>query len=164
MTLIIFAVVKEQLRIMAKIEEWISDERLSLTRGEIAEFLSRTSTLIEKYMDGMIMNYWTTAERDILWVSFKANDVQPFRNDKRELVDCNEIKFLIGKIMGHTETGIIVQYSAHIFIDGNKRPYRSKIWRKLTKSSIYRHGTELDDIDYEPILKEMFSKPQDNKN
>lgn len=149
---------------MAKIEEWISDERLSLTRGEIAEFLSRTSTLIEKYMNGMIMNYWTTAERDILWVSFKANDVQPFRNDKRELVDCNEIKFLIGKIMGHTETGIIVQYSAHIFIDGNKRPYRSKIWRKLTKSSIYRHGTELDDIDYEPILKEMFSKPQDNKN
>ena len=151
---------------MAKIEEWISDERLSLTRGEIAEFLSRTSTLIEKYMDGMIMNYWTTAKRDILWVSFsfKDNDVQPFRNSKGELVDCNEIKFIIGKIMGHTETGIIVQYSAHIFIDGSKRPYRGKIWHKLTKGSIYRCGTELDDIDYEPILKEMFSKPQDNKN
>ena len=151
---------------MAKIEEWISEERLSLTRGEIAEFLSRTSTLIEKYMDGMIMNYWTTAKRDILWVSFsfKDNDVQPFRNSKGELVDCNEIKFIIGKIMGHTETGIIVQYSAHIFIDGSKRPYRGKIWHKLTKGSIYRCGTELDDIDYEPILKEMFSKPQDNKN
>ena len=151
---------------MAKIEEWISDERLSLTRGEIAEFLSRTSTLIEKYMDGMIMNYWTTAKRDILWVSFsfKDNDVQPFRNSKGELVDCNEIKFIIGKIMGHTETGIIVQYSAHIFIDGSKRPYRGKIWHKLTKGSIYQCGTELDDIDYEPILKEMFSKPQDNKN
>ena len=151
---------------MAKIEEWISDERLSLTRGEIAEFLSRTSTLIEKYMDGMIMNYWTTAKRDILWVSFsfKDNDVQPFRNSKGELVDCNEIKFIIGKIMGHTETDTIVQYSVHIFIDGSKRPYRGKIWHKLTKGSIYRCGTELDDIDYEPILKEMFSKPQDNKN
>ena len=151
---------------MAKIEEWISDERLSLTRGEIAEFLSRTSTLIEKYMDGMIMNYWTTAKRDILWVSFsfKDNDVQPFRNSKGELVDCNEIKFIIGKIMGHTETDIIVQYRAHIFIDGSKRPYRGKIWHKLTKGSIYRCGTELDDIDYEPILKEMFSKPQNNKN
>ena len=151
---------------MAKIEEWISDERLSLTRGEIAEFLSRTSTLIEKYMDGMIMNYWTTAKRDILWVSFsfKDNDVQPFRNSKGELVDCNEIKFIIGKIMGHTETDTIVQYSAHIFIDGSKRPYRGKIWHKLTKGSIYQCGTELDDIDYEPILKEMFSKPQDNKN
>ena len=151
---------------MAKIEEWISDERLSLTRGEIAEFLSRTSTLIEKYMDRMIMNYWTTAKRDIIWVSFsfKDNDVQPFRNSKGELVDCNEIKFIIGKIMGHTETGIIVQYSARIFIDRSKRPYRGKIWHKLTKGSIYRCGTELDDIDYEPILKEMFSKPQDNKN
>ena len=151
---------------MANIEEWIMDEHLSLTQGEIAEFLSRTSTLIEKYMDGMIMNYWTTAKRDILWVSFsfKDNDVQPFRNSKGELVDCNEIKFIIGKIMGHTETGIIVQYSAHIFIDGSKRPYRGKIWHKLTKGSIYRCGTELDDIDYEPILKEMFSKPQDNKN
>ena len=75
---------------MAKIEEWISDERLSLTRGEIAEFLSRTSTLIEKYMDGMIMNYWTTARRDILWVSFsfKDNDVQPFRNSKGEEYIC----------------------------------------------------------------------------
>ena len=151
---------------MAKIEEWISDERLSLTQGEIAEFLSRTSTLIEKYMDGMIMNYWTTAKRDILWVSFsfKDNDVQPFRNSKGELVDCNEIKFIIGKIMGHTETDIIVQYSAHIFIDGSKRPYSGKIWHKLTKGSIYQCGTELDDIDYEPILKEMFSKPQANKN
>ena len=151
---------------MAKIEEWISDERLSLTRGEIAEFLSRTSTLIEKYMDGMIMNYWTTAKRDILWVSFsfKDNDVQPFRNSKGELVDCNEIKFIIGKIMGHTETGIIVQYSAHIFIDGSKRPYRGKIWHKLTKGSIYQCGTELDDIDYEPILKEMFARPQAKEN
>ena len=151
---------------MAKIEEWISDERLSLTRGEIAEFLSRTSTLIEKYMDGMIMNYWTTAKRDILWVSFsfKDNDVQPFRNSKGELVDCNEIKFIIEKIMGHTETDIIVQYSVHIFIDGSKRPYRGKIWHKLTKGSIYQCGTELDDIDYEPILKEMFARPQAKEN
>lgn len=149
---------------MAKIEEWITDERLSLTRGEIAEFLSRTSTLIEKYMNGMFMNYWTTDKRDILWISFKPNEVQPFRNNNGELVECNEIKFLIGKAMGHTETNTIVQYIAHIYIDGNKRPYRCKIWRKLTKGSIYRCGTELDDIDYEPILKEMFSKPQDNKN
>lgn len=149
---------------MAKIEEWITDELLSLTRGEIAEFLSRTSTLIEKYMDGMIMNYWTTATRDILWISFKTNDVQPFRNGKRELVECSEIRFLIGKAMGHTETDTIVQYTAHIFIDGHKRPYRDRIWRKLTKGSIYRCGTEFDDIDYEPILKEMFARPQANKN
>lgn len=149
---------------MAKIEEWISDEILSLTQGEIAEFLSRTSTLIEKYMNGMFMNYQTTAERDILWIKFKGSDVQPFRNNKGELVECNEIKFLIAKLMGHTETETIVQYRAHIFIDGSKRPYRGKIWRKLTKGSIYRHGTELDDIDYEPILKEMFARPQSNKN
>lgn len=164
MTLIIFAVVKEQLRIMAKIEAWISDERLSLTRGEIAEFLSRTSTLIEKYMNGMIMNYWTNPKRYLLWITFKANDVKPFRNNNGELVECNEIRFLIGKAKGHIKTNTIVQYSAHIFIDGHKKSYRCKIWHKLTKGSIYRCGTELDDIDYEPILKEMFSKPQDNKN
>lgn len=149
---------------MAKIEEWITDELLSLTRGEIAEFLSRTSTLIEKYMDGMIMNYWTTATRDILWISFKAKEVQPFRNSNGELVECNEIRFLIGKAMGHTETDTIVQYNAHMFIDGSKRPYKGKIWRKMTKSSINQYGTELDDIDYEPILKEMFARPQANKN
>ena len=66
--------------------------------------------------------------------------------------------------MGYTETDTIVQYTAHIFIDGHKRPYGCKIWRKLTKGSIYRCGTELDDIDYEPILKEMFARPQSNKN
>lgn len=149
---------------MAKIEQWITDEFLSLTRGEIGEFLSRTSTLIEKYMDGMIMNYWTTATRDILWISFKANDVQPFRNGKRELVECNEIKFLIGKAKGHTKTDTIVQYTAHIFIVGHKRPYRCRLWHKLTKGSIYRCGTELADIDYEPILKEMFARPQAKEN
>ena len=149
---------------MAKIEEWITDEFLSLTRDEIGEFLSRTSTLIEKYMNGMIMDYWTNPKRYLLWITFKANDVKPFRNNNGELVECNEIRFLIGKAMGYTETDTIVQYTAHIFIDGHKSPYGCKIWRKLTKGSIYRCGTELDDIDYEPILKEMFARPQSNKN
>ena len=149
---------------MAKIEEWITDEFLSLTRDEIGEFLSRTSTLIEKYMNGMIMNYWTTAKRDILWISFKPNEVHPFRNNNGELVECNEIKFLIGKAMGHIKTNTIVQYIAHIYIDGHKRSYRCRIWHKLTKGSIYRCGTELDDIDYEPILKEMFARPQAKEN
>lgn len=149
---------------MAKFEQWITDELLSLTREEIGEFLSRTSTLIEKYIGGMIMNYWTNAKRDVFWISFKPNDVQPFRNSKRELVECNEIRFLIGKAMGHTKTDTIVQYGAHIFIDGRKRPYRCKIWHKLTRGSIYQCGTEFDDIDYEPILKEMFARPQAKEN
>lgn len=85
---------------MAKFEQWITDELLSLTREEIGEFLSRTSTLIEKYIGGMIMNYWASAKRDVFWISFKPNDVQPFRNSKRELVECNEIRFLIGKSNG----------------------------------------------------------------
>lgn len=162
--MIIFAVVKKQLRIMAKIEQWIRDEFLSLTRGEIGEFLSRTSTLIEKYMNGMIMDYWTNPKRYLLWITFKANDVKPFRNNNGELIKCNEIRFLIGKAMGHIKTNTIVQYSAHIFIDGHKRPYGCRIWHKLTKGSIYQCGTELDDIVYEPIFKEMFARPQAKEN
>ena len=159
---------------MAKFDKFIETETLPFTKDEIAEFMSRFSILVEKYDKSLPLNYSSDIP-NLLGITFKG-ETRKFRNKYGDRITYSGVIFVIEKKKGFLdnkdwinncpidaskplrdyESAPAFQYSASCLIFGDKIPYKHRRASLIKPKGAYQYGTEFDDIDFSPAIRELY--------
>lgn len=159
---------------MAKFDKFIGTQTISFTKGEIAEFMSRFSVLVEKYDKSLLLNYSSDVPNHLAF-TFKG-EMRKFRNKHGDRIAYTGVIFVVDKKKGFLdnkdwindcpidaskpirdyEGAPAFQYSASCLVLGTKIPYRHLKSDLIKPEGIYQYGTELDDIDFTPAIRELY--------
>ena len=162
---------------MAKFGNFISKNCLPISEKEKQEFVKRISALVEKYDNTLKIN--ASYPRDgILLITFMADKTRKFRNADKSRISFDGIGVAIGKTDGYLEnfdwckmevkdktkpekdyeSAPPFQYSATMWVVGEKIPYRCRESRNIDNTEMYQYGTEFDDIDFTSALRQLFNQ------
>lgn len=162
---------------MAKFGNFISKNYLPISEEEKQEFVKRISALVEKYDNTLKID--VSYKRDgMLFISFSADKTKKFRNVSKSRISFDGIGLIIDKTDGYLEnfdwykmevkdktkpekdydSAPPFQYSATMWVVGEKIPYRCRESRSIANTEMYQYGTEFDDIDFSSALWKLFNQ------
>ena len=162
---------------MAKFGNFISKNYLPISEEEKQEFVKRISALMEKYDNTLKID--TSYKKDgMLFISFTADKTRKFRNVSKSRISFDGIGFMIDKTDGYLEnfdwckmevkdktkpekdydSAPPFQYSATMWVVGEKIPYRCRESRSIANTGMYQYGTEFDDIDFGSALWRLYNQ------
>ena len=162
---------------MAKFGNFISKNYFPISEEEKQEFVKRISTLVEKYDNTLKINVSYKID-GMLFISFTADKTRKFRNVSKSRISFNGISLIINKTDGYLEnfdwckmevkdktkpekdydSAPPFQYSATMWVVGEKIPYRCRESRNIANTEMYQYGTEFDDIDFSSALWKLFNQ------
>lgn len=162
---------------MAKFGNFISKNYLPISEEEKQEFVKRISALVEKYDNTLKID--VSYKRDgMLFISFTADKTRKFRDADKSRVSFDGIGVMLSKTDGYLEnfdwckmevkdktkpekdydSAPPFQYSATMWVVGEKIPYRCRASRSIANTEMYQYGTEFDDIDFSSALWKLFNQ------
>lgn len=162
---------------MAKFGNFISKNYLPISEEEKQEFVKRISTLVEKYDNTLKID--VSYRRDgMFFISFTADKTRKFRNVSKSRISFDGIGLIIDKTDGYLEnfdwrkmkvkdktkpekdydSAPPFQYSATMWVVGEKIPYRCRESRSIANTEMYQYGTEFDDIDFSSALWRLYNQ------
>ena len=161
---------------MAKFGKFVGKKDEPISKQEIAEFMSRFSLLVAEYDDTLVLNYHINDLGGLI-INFNGKP-KKFRNVLGSRITFNGIFFAIYKQSGYIDNfdwcrmKIIdntkpekdydsappFQYSATMWVVGEKIPYRCRESRNITNTEMYQYGTEFDDIDFSSALWRLYNQ------
>ena len=162
---------------MAKFGNFISKNSLPISEEEKQEFVKRISALVEKYDNTLKIDVSYKID-GMLFISFTADKTRKFRNVSKSRISFDGIGLIIGKTDGYLEnfdwckmevkdktkpekdyeSAPPFQYSATMWVVGEKIPYRCRESRNIDNTEMYQYGTEFDDIDFTSALRQLFNQ------
>lgn len=164
---------------MAKFGKFISKNDLPISEEEKQEFVKRISALVEKYDKTLKMDIPSyIAEDKRFFITFMADKTRKFRNADKSRVSFDGIGFMISKTTGYIDnfdwckmevidktkpekdydSAPPFQYSATMWVNGEKIPYRCSREYGLFNSGMYQYGTEFNDIDFAHALWRLYNQ------
>ena len=163
---------------MAKFGKFVSKSYLTMSEEEKQEFVKRISALVEKYDKTLKMGipYYSVDKR--LFITFMADKTRKFRDADKSRVSFDGIGVMISKTDGYLEnfdwnTKELIdktkpekdyesappfQYSATMWVTGEKIPYHCSRARGIANTEMYQYGTEFDDIDFSSALWRLYNQ------
>lgn len=162
---------------MAKFGNFISKNYLPISEEEKQEFVKRISTLVEKYDNTLKID--VSYRRDgMFFISFTADKTRKFRNVSKSRISFDGIGLIIDKTDGYLEnfdwrkmevkdktkpekdydSAPPFQYSATMWVVGEKIPYRCRESRSIANTEMCQYGTEFDDIDFSSALWRLYNQ------
>ena len=162
---------------MAKFGNFISKNSLPISEEEKQEFVKRISALVEKYDNTLKINASYTGNGTLL-ITFMADKTRKFRNDGKSRISFDGIGVMLSKTDGYLEnfdwckmevkdktkpekdydSAPPFQYSATMWVVGEKIPYRCRESRNIVDTEMYQYGTEFDDIDFSSALWRLYNQ------
>ena len=162
---------------MAKFGNFISKNYLPISEEEKQEFVKRISALVEKYDNTLKINASYT-RNGMLLITFMADKTRKFRNDGKSRISFDGIGVMLSKTDGYLEnfdwckmevkdktkpekdydSAPPFQYSATMWVKGEKIPYRCRASRSIANTEMYQYGTEFDDIDFSSALWRLYNQ------
>lgn len=163
---------------MAKFEKFISQKYLPISEEEKQEFIKRISTLVEKYDKALKMSIPFRIADKRLFIRFKADKTRKFRDTEGNRVSFDGIGFMISKSTGYIDnfdwckmecidktkpekdydSAPPFQYSATMWVEGEKIPFSCRKGYGITNGEMYQYGTEFDDIDFYTALWQLYNQ------
>lgn len=163
---------------MAKFGKFVSKSLLAISEEEKREFISRISALVEKYDKTLKMDVPSYNGDKRLFITFMADKTRKFRDADKSRVSFDGIGVMISKTNGYLEnfdwckmevidktkpekdydSAPPFQYSAAMWVIGEKIPYRCSTARSMTNTEMYQYGTEFDDIDFGSALWRLYNQ------
>ena len=162
---------------MAKFGNFISKNYLPISEEEKQEFVKRISALVEKYDNTLKIDVSYTRD-GMLFISFTADKTRKFRDADKSRVSFDGIGVILSKTDGYLEnfdwckmevkdktkpekdydSAPPFQYSATMWVVGEKIPYRCIASCSIANTEMYQYGTEFDDIDFSSALWKLFNQ------
>lgn len=163
---------------MAKFGKFISKNYLPISEEEKREFVKRISALVEKYDKTLKMDIPSYNADKRLFITFMADKTRKFRDADKSRVSFDGIGVMLSKTDGYLEnfdwckmevidkmkpekdydSAPPFQYSATMWVMGEKIPYRCSQGHGIANTEMYQYGTEFDDIDFSSALWKLFNQ------
>lgn len=163
---------------MAKFGKFVSKSYLTISEEEKQEFIKRISALVEKYDKTLKMDIPSYNVDKRLFITFMADKTRKFRDADKSRVSFDGIGVMLSKTDGYLEnfdwckmkvidktkpekdyeSAPPFQYSATMWVMGEKIPYRCSRGRGIANTEMYQYGTEFDDIDFSSALWRLYNQ------
>ena len=152
---------------MAKFGKFISKNYLPISEEEKREFVKRITALVEKYDKTLKMDIPSYNADKRLFITFMADKTRKFRDADKSRVSFDGIENfdwckmeVIDKMKPEKDydSAPPFQYSATMWVMGEKIPYRCSQGRGIANTEMYQYGTEFDDIDFSSALWRLYNQ------